>query len=84
MAKLLIVSPQERLGGGADFTGHPFFATTSFVDLEQKRLAAPFLPTIRGAMDLSNVVAQEKDLCGMGAHEWALREQECIDAFNGF
>ena len=84
VARLLVVSPQERLTGGAEFTAHPFFRSMSFVDLERKRVAAPFLPTIHDATDLSNVVAEEKALGGMSAADWALREQECIQAFADF
>ena len=84
VARLLVVSPQQRLNGVKEFTSQPFFDSINFVQLEQRVTPPPFLPTIRDGTDLSNIVAEEKVLCGMRPSEWAQREQECIDLFSGF
>ena len=58
IAGLLAVDPTARLacgpGGMRDIKHHPFFAGTDWTALYWKSAPAPFVPTLKGALDLSN------------------------------
>ena len=55
--KLLIKNQDLRLGSEGGFETikkHSFFKGFDFKALEEKKLEAPFIPVLRGSMDLSN------------------------------
>ncbi|XP_059145351.1 ribosomal protein S6 kinase alpha-5-like, partial [Physella acuta] len=54
--KLLTKDPTKRLGSrnAEEVKRHPFFKTLNWDDLAQKKVPAPFVPSIRHEMDLSN------------------------------
>ena len=55
--KLLIKNQDLRLGSEGGFETikkHSFFKGFDFKALEEKKLTAPFIPVLRGSMDLSN------------------------------
>ena len=55
--KLLIKKQDLRLGSEGGFQtikNHPFFKGFDFKALEEKKMKAPFIPTIRGSMDVTN------------------------------
>jgi len=55
--KLLIKKQDLRLGSEGGFQtikNHPFFKGFDFKALEEKKMKAPFIPTLRGSMDVTN------------------------------
>ena len=55
--KLLIKNQDLRLGAEGGFEtikNHSFFKGFDFKALEEKKLEAPFIPTLRGSMDVTN------------------------------
>ena len=55
--KLLIKNQDLRLGSEGGFQtikNHPFFKGFDFKALEEKKMKAPFIPTLRGSMDVTN------------------------------
>lgn len=58
LQKLLTREPDQRLGSGPtdaqEVMNQPFFRNISWDDIYHKRVAPPFLPTIKNATDTSN------------------------------
>ncbi len=57
ITKLLIKDQDLRLGAEGGFEtikNHSFFKGFDFKALEEKKLKAPFIPTLRGSMDVTN------------------------------
>jgi len=58
LQKLLTREPDQRLGSGPtdaqEIMSQPFFRTTNWDDIYQKRVQPPFLPQIKSATDTSN------------------------------
>ncbi|PSN42702.1 hypothetical protein C0J52_23397 [Blattella germanica] len=58
ISKMLDKDPRTRLGGGREdaeeLKRHPFFRNINWSDLKNKKIAAPFKPTIANELDLSN------------------------------
>lgn len=58
LQKLLTREPEMRLGSGPtdaqEIMSHAFFRNVNWDDVYQKRLPAPFMPTINNATDTSN------------------------------
>ncbi|XP_068918407.1 ribosomal protein S6 kinase alpha-5-like isoform X3 [Tenebrio molitor] len=58
ISKLLVKDPRKRLGGGegdaTELKKHPFFKSLDWNKLSQKEIPAPFKPTIRNELDVSN------------------------------
>uniref|UniRef100_A0A336MEQ0 non-specific serine/threonine protein kinase n=1 Tax=Culicoides sonorensis TaxID=179676 RepID=A0A336MEQ0_CULSO len=56
--KLLVKDPRRRLGGNAadasELKSHPFFNRINWSLLEQRKVAAPFVPRITDELDTSN------------------------------
>jgi serum/glucocorticoid-regulated kinase 2 len=55
--KLLIKKQDLRFGSEGGFQtikNHPFFKGFDFKALEEKKIKAPFIPTLRGSMDVTN------------------------------
>jgi hypothetical protein len=55
--KLLVKKQDLRLGSEGGFQtikNHPFFKGFDFKALEEKKMKAPFIPTLRGSMDVTN------------------------------
>ena len=55
--KLLVKNQDLRLGSEGGFQtikNHPFFKGFDFKALEEKKMKAPFIPTLRGSMDVTN------------------------------
>ena len=58
LQKLLTREPELRLGSGPtdaqEIMSHAFFRTTNWDEVREKRVAPPFIPTIKSATDTSN------------------------------
>ncbi|KAJ7175925.1 AGC/Akt protein kinase [Mycena filopes] len=56
LTALLIRDPTQRLGvnGAAEIKKHPFFATTDWKKLAQKKIQPPFKPNVTSPVDVSN------------------------------
>ncbi len=58
LQKLLTREPELRLGSGPtdaqEIMSHAFFRNVNWDDIYQKRVPAPFLPTVKGRADTSN------------------------------
>jgi serine/threonine protein kinase len=55
--KLLVKKQDLRLGSEGGFQtikNHPFFKSFDFKALEEKKMKAPFIPTLRGSTDVTN------------------------------
>lgn len=51
----LLTREVDRRLGGEDVRHHPFFAGISWTDLEAKKVAAPWVPPVRDAMDTTQI-----------------------------
>lgn len=62
LQKLLTREPDQRLGSGPtdaqEVMNQPFFRTVNWDDIYHKRVAPPFMPTIKNATDTSNFDAE--------------------------
>ena len=57
LQKLLIKNQDERLGSKSGFNDiriHPFFKGFDFDALEKRKIEAPFKPTLKDSMDVTN------------------------------
>ena len=57
ISKLLIKDQDLRLGAEGGFESikkHPFFKGFDFKALEEKKIEAPYIPTLRGSIDVTN------------------------------
>lgn len=56
--------PQNRLGncGAAEVKNHPWLRDFCWEDLENKRIAAPFVPPMEDNFDQKNINEEWKDL----------------------
>ncbi|CAM1308982.1 AKT3 (predicted) [Pycnogonum litorale] len=58
LTNLLVKDPNERLGGGPDdaeeVKHHPFFASVNWMDVQNKKITPPFIPTVTSETDTRN------------------------------
>jgi serine/threonine protein kinase len=80
ISKLLVKDPEGRLGGGKDNTDeikrHSFFKGMSWSDLVQRKIMAPFTPSLENELDVS---AEE-----ISDDTPAVAPPECNELFRGY
>ena len=84
--KLLVKDPRMRLGtgGGDDVMKHPWFADISWELLQQKRVIAPFIPSINNPLDPAYICEEFAQAPLAESPNTMGSPQVCSQTFKGF
>lgn len=88
LQKLLTREPDQRLGSGPtdaqEVMNQPFFRTVVWDDIYHKRVAPPFMPTIKNATDTSNFDSEFTSVTPVLTPVQSVLSQAMQEEFRGF
>lgn len=88
LQKLLTREPDQRLGSGPtdaqEVMNQPFFRNINWDDIYHKRVAPPFLPTIKNATDTSNFDSEFTSVTPVLTPVQSVLSQAMQEEFRGF
>ncbi|EMR69247.1 putative calcium-independent protein kinase c protein [Eutypa lata UCREL1] len=88
LQKLLTREPDQRLGSGPtdaqEVMNQPFFRNTVWDDIYHKRVAPPFMPTIKNATDTSNFDSEFTSVTPVLTPVQSVLSQAMQEEFRGF
>ncbi|KAI2636940.1 hypothetical protein GGS26DRAFT_462108 [Hypomontagnella submonticulosa] len=88
LQKLLTRDPDQRLGSGPtdaqEVMSQPFFRTIVWDDIYHKRVAPPFMPTIKNATDTSNFDSEFTSVTPVLTPVQSVLSQAMQEEFRGF